>query len=652
MKAKIVQERPINRNKDDYGQYAFLHHVASSLTGEFVYFCRKRSNVVGKGSWEQEAMPVERFRSMVEHGNCVLTGENVFISTNTFANENGRISQNVHSFNSCYADIDYYKYKQFREKTAEEMAEIIIDAMKKINMPHPNIVVATGHGLQLWWKFQEAAEYGYRDVWIAVQNMIYKALSKFGADSAATDASRVFRVPGTINVKPGHKGEYPFARLLPTYASAKKFSSFKSLYNWAKTYNYNKHIFKLRESCPQFDSKTPFHILKRAVDSGEVFLGDYEPFIPYEKKDIQRATDEKRVIRRTLKDETPEEHAERCRVAALQVYSKRIVDITRLVDIRGGKIVNCRHRLLFYLEGFLRCARMKYDKRKEVIVGINNKFKDPLPPKDLEDILHGRGLCYTPSNQKLIDDLFITDKEQSILTTIIGANEKQVRRMLKNKHKMSREEYTELMLKQIIFYMSKGYTQTEIAEKLGVTSRTVRNYINKFGITNIVIEQCNDSDNRFDDESRNQNASKIAKSHKEDFALEDHKTTSGANKKRNKELKKKKKEEQQALRKAQSKQAEEYIIRMVKKLFDAPRKEAEEILILITKIALQKFKINSPEMGIKATIGKVLSPATSEQVLLLSSPRYSRPTCGKNDLKLGFPYILNAFPDETGLNLG
>ena len=102
MKAKIVQERPINRNKDDYGQYAFLHHVASSLTGEFVYFCRKRSNVVGKGSWEQEAMPVERFRSMVEHGNCVLTGENVFISTNTFANENGRISQNVHSFNSCY----------------------------------------------------------------------------------------------------------------------------------------------------------------------------------------------------------------------------------------------------------------------------------------------------------------------------------------------------------------------------------------------------------------------------------------------------------------------------------------------------------------------------------------------------------------------
>ena len=339
MKAKIVQERPINRNKDDYGQYAFLHHVASSLTGEFVYFCRKRSNVVGKGSWEQEAMPVERFRSMVEHGNCVLTGENVFISTNTFANENGRISQNVHSFNSCYADIDYYKYKQFREKTAEEMAEIIIDAMKKINMPHPNIVVATGHGLQLWWKFQEAVEYGYRDVWIAVQNMIYKALSKFGADSAATDASRVFRVPGTINVKAGHKGEYPFARLLPTYASAKKFSSFKSLYNWAKTYNYNKHIFKLRETCPQFDSKTPFHILKRAVDSGEVFLGDYEPFIPYEKKDIQRATDEKRVIRRTLKDETPEEHAERCRVAALQVYSKRIVDITRLVDIRGGKIV-------------------------------------------------------------------------------------------------------------------------------------------------------------------------------------------------------------------------------------------------------------------------------------------------------------------------
>lgn len=219
-------------------------------------------------------------------------------------------------------------------------------------------------------------------------------------------------------------------------------------------------------------------------------------------------------------------------------------------------------------------------------------------------------------------------------------------------HKMSREEYTELILKQIIFYMSKGYTQTEIAEKLGVTSRTVRNYINKFGITNIVIEQCNDSDNRFDDESRNQNASKIAKSHKEDFALEDHKTTSGANKKRNKELKKKKKEEQQALRKAQSKQAEEYIIRMVKKLFDAPRKEAEEILILITKIALQKFKINSPEMGIKETIGKVLSPATSEQVLLLSSPRYSRPTCGKNDLKLGFPYILNAFPDETGLNFG
>ena len=56
-------------------------------------------------------------------------------------------------------------------------------------------------------------------------------------------------------------------------------------------------------------------------------------------------------------------------------------------------------------------------------------------------------------------------KNRAFSPQLLDANEKQVRRMLKNKHKMSREEYTELMLKQIIFYMSKGYTQTEIAEK-------------------------------------------------------------------------------------------------------------------------------------------------------------------------------------------
>ena len=90
------------------------------------------------------------------------------------------------------------------------------------------------------------------------------------------------------------------------------------------------------------------------------------------------------------------------------------------------------------------------------------------------------------SNAKLISLLDITEEEQKELSTIISTKEKYRRNNLRRYNerrdkegKTAKEREIADRLAKIRELKQKKFTNKEIAEKLGITERTVRNELKK-----------------------------------------------------------------------------------------------------------------------------------------------------------------------------
>lgn len=137
--------------------------------------------------------------------NKVLEGVNDYLnkgyntdlywSMNTFYKPN-RTLENLRYINALYIDLDYYNTSLRKESILYFLNE---DYFNK-SIPTPSLIVDSGKGLQLVWFIKPVPSQAY-SLWKAMQWYLYNALKDFGADISALDASRVLRIPGTINTK-------------------------------------------------------------------------------------------------------------------------------------------------------------------------------------------------------------------------------------------------------------------------------------------------------------------------------------------------------------------------------------------------------------------------------------------------------------------
>ena len=72
---------------------------------------------------------------------------------------------------------------------------------KVMGIPDPSLVLSSGRGWHCYWRFRDPLPVGENRF---LFEMLMKALAvRTGADVAATDLSRILRVPGTVNQKNG-----------------------------------------------------------------------------------------------------------------------------------------------------------------------------------------------------------------------------------------------------------------------------------------------------------------------------------------------------------------------------------------------------------------------------------------------------------------
>ena len=124
-----------------------------------------------------------------------LTGENIYITLNTFFKPCRRL-ECIKELNFVYIDLDYYKTKYTKEQV---IMNLEANYFNKI-IPTTNYIIDSGRGLALLWNINKVPSQAL-PLWKAIQEYLYHQLKEFGADRQALDATRILRVPGSINSK-------------------------------------------------------------------------------------------------------------------------------------------------------------------------------------------------------------------------------------------------------------------------------------------------------------------------------------------------------------------------------------------------------------------------------------------------------------------
>ena len=131
-------------------------------------------------------------------------GENVYFSQNTFYCPR-RAIETIRQLRSLYVDLDVYNKGLEPEWV---LGKLELEYFRQ-EIPEPNMVIFSGRGLVLIWNI-EPVPYKAIPLWRSMEMYLIDKLKEFGADSKASDPTRIFRIAGSINSKSGTmvKAEY------------------------------------------------------------------------------------------------------------------------------------------------------------------------------------------------------------------------------------------------------------------------------------------------------------------------------------------------------------------------------------------------------------------------------------------------------------
>lgn len=479
VKSKIITVKPVYQDKYDGGQFGFLQTIIANMADDdYIYFASKEPNK----KMHQESTLVKKIRDFVASGNLVINGSDIFITPNSYASDKNRQKNNVRHLNAFFIDIDYQKIPKYKNQTPQKVIDAILIQCKQHSMPLPSFIVSTGHGLHLWWMLLAPMDSRFIRVWDEIQNSIYLEFKPFGADSAAKDGARYLRVPGTVNAK-NEKGH---CEVFVAYTNqTRKYVKFSSMYRWAAKHHEIVWLKTLRKMSADIPRDMPLHLLKELVDAGKVNIPSRAKFVPFianePAEDIIVPRAETKVMKRSRKTETEEDCSRRHQVKAMSVNPMRLEDMETLVTIRKGNMTGQRELFLHHYRNTLARCGIYGQKQEQKIREMNSRFTEPLPEHEIRSILKQYKL-YMAKNETIIRDLAITPTEQTMMRTIIGPEEKERRRLQKNKCGMSGEERIKTTCAKIMKYLALGKTNSEIALLLNCTTRTVRNYIHKYDL--------------------------------------------------------------------------------------------------------------------------------------------------------------------------
>ena len=173
----------------------------------YVFICLE--NEAWEKSWSERAVPVYRLPAEIKGLKWLpdINSTNVYISQAEFSCKAGskppeRKTIRMSSCRALFVDLDW-KLSGHKNLTAEEGKAIVLRHCAEKGIPLPSEIVHSGNGSHVKYFFTKAISRNERKRWEKLEKILCGLYREIGADKKATDITRVLRLPGTKNCKPG-----------------------------------------------------------------------------------------------------------------------------------------------------------------------------------------------------------------------------------------------------------------------------------------------------------------------------------------------------------------------------------------------------------------------------------------------------------------
>ena len=344
--------------------------------------------------------------------------DNVYITLNTFYKTYRRL-ECLKELNALFIDLDTYKTGFTKEQILMNLCENYFGK----NVPIPNLIIDSGRGLYLIWLIKKVPSMAL-PLWKAAEEYLYKTLKEFGADRQALDATRILRVPGSINSK--------------THTEVKIIDNYKYLY-------------ELREIQSEYMPELGEKVSKKRGRPKKVKYIYRERSLYYARlQDIIKLCE--------LRKYDLKGHRE----LILFLYRYYLCYFTEDVE----KSLNDTLELNSMFKQPLR--------EKEVVSAT----------KSAEKVFKNQNKDYKYKNETLINLLEISDEEQREMKTIISKeeykrrnneyNKEKYKYKLKIEGKLTKKQQLEAERKKIKSLIEQGFSLKDISVKLNTPYRTIQ----------------------------------------------------------------------------------------------------------------------------------------------------------------------------------
>lgn len=353
----------------------------------------------------------------------------IFATPNTFKGRK-RNKANVLQLRMLWQDIDNVKDV---EATIKAIDKLVLED----KIPKYHKIVNSGRGIHVKWIIRDyAGTQKNIKAWESLQRYLYKQLKSLGADRNAIDVARVLRVVGTYN---------------------------------SKSNTLVKEIV---------DNNFEYYDLYELYDK---FI--YKPYKEQEK--VQQKKEKKKSKIRVLTN-------------TYNLNKSRLMDLEKLLELRNNEMYDIRNKfMMLYGTYYLLCG-YSVEATEQRLLELNEiiKSKKRASKSEIKTIVRN-GLkradgsseedvkLLLPKNETIIEMLQITSEEQKELKTIIDKDTKLKRfndtRKANRRNEdglTSREKKKQDLIKAVQKLKGEGFNNTEIAKKVGISVRYVRQIIN------------------------------------------------------------------------------------------------------------------------------------------------------------------------------
>ena len=339
--------------------------------------------------------------------------DNVYITLNTFYKTYRRIEY-LKELNALFIDLDTYKTDFTKEQILMNLNENYFGK----NIPTPNFIIDSGRGLYLIWLIKKVPSMAL-PLWKAVEEYFYRSLKEFGADRQALDATRILRIPGSINSK--------------THTEVKIIDNYDYLYDLREIQN---------EYMPELSEKAP---IRRGRPKKVKYI--------YRERSLYYARIQDLIKLCELREYNLKGHRE----LILFLYRYYLCYFTEDIE----KSLNDTLELNNMFKQPLR--------EKEVLSST----------KSAETVFKDQNKDYKYKNETLINLLEISDEEQKEMKTIISKeeykrrnnqyNKKKYREQLKAQGKLTEKEKISQRREKIKDLLQEGLMRKDICLTLNIS---------------------------------------------------------------------------------------------------------------------------------------------------------------------------------------